>query len=223
MPGTSITEKVSGIYLMSMSKNNLKIFLVILFVPLLLLKAEYPDSTISKIKVNQELITQASRIFNIDPNILSSIIYVERTQNYTWEDDALDEYLAQVGLNSSIGFCQVKLKTAYWIEVQLNDSLGSHYIGDKYFEILKFSKSPKEIISKLQNDSLNILYAAAYLKIIQTHWQKDGFPIDDRADILGTLYSTGLFYRGGEERKPNKNPKANWFGKLTLNAQHLFN
>ena len=85
------------------------------------------------------------------------------------------------------------------------------------------SKSPKEIITKLQNDSLNILYAAAYIKIIQTRWQNDGFPIDDRADILGTLYSTGLFYRDGTERKPNKNPKSNWFGKLVLEAQHLFN
>ncbi len=222
MPGTSITEKVPGICLIKMFKKYLKIILVIFFIPLLLLKAEHPDSTISKIKANQKLIKDASKIFDIDPNILSSIIYVERTQNYTWEDDALDEYLAQVGLNSSIGFCQVKLKTAYWIEVQLNDSLATHYVGKNYNSMLKLSSSPKEIISKLQNDSLNILYASAYIKIIQTRWLKAGFPIDDRADIIGTLYSTGLFFRDGTERKPNENPKANRFGKLVLKAEELF-
>ena len=114
------------------------------------------------------------------------------------------EDIAQAGLNSSIGFCQVKLKTAYWIEVQLNDSLATHFTGRKYIEKLSLSKSPKEIISKLQNDSLNIYYAAAYLRIIQTHWKNKGFPIDNRTNILGTLYSTGLFYRDGRERRPNR-------------------
>jgi len=184
--------------------------------------AEHPDTTIAKIKTNQKLIEKASSVFCINPNILKSIIYVERTQNYTWEDDALDEYLAQAGLNSSIGFCQVKLKTAYWIEVQLNDSLATHFIGKKYFGKLKLSQSPQEIITKLQNDSLNILYASAYIKIIETRWKKEGFEIDKRADILGTLYSTGLFHRNGTERKPNKNPKANWFGRLVLKVYKNF-
>jgi len=205
-----------------MNRDYLKIISAIFFIFPFLLKAEHPDTTIAKIKTNQKLIKEASKIFNIDSNILKSIIYVERTQNYTWEDDALDEYLAQVGLNSSIGFCQVKLKTAYWIEVQLNDNLAKYCIGGNYNGILKLSNSPDKIITKLQNDSLNILYAAAYIKIIQTQWQKDSFPINDRADILGTLYSTGLFYRNGTERKPNENPKANWFGKLTKNVQYLY-
>jgi len=205
-----------------MYKNNIKIFLILLFTLPLLIKAEHPDTTVAKIKTNQKLIEEASKVFDINPDILKSIIYVERTQNYTWEDDALDEYLAQAGLNSSIGFCQVKLKTAYWIEVQLNDSLATHFTGRKYIGKLSLSKSPKEIVSKLQNDSLNIYYAAAYLKIMQTYWKNKGFPIDNRADILGTLYSTGLFYRDGSERRPNKNPKSNWFGKLVLKARYLF-
>ncbi len=223
MPGAYITEKVPGICLLLMNRNYLKIIFVILFILQLHLKAEHPDTTFSKIKINQDLIKEACELFDVDSKILFSIIYVERTQNYTWEDDALDEYLAQVGLNSSIGFCQVKLKTAYWIEVQLNDCNATHFVAKRYKGILKLSNSPKEIISKLQNDSLNILYAAAYIKIIQTRWQKEGFPIIKKPAILGTLYSTGLYYRDGTERKPNKNPKANWFGQLVLKARHLFN
>ena len=57
------------------------------------------------------------------------------------------------------------------------------------------------------------MYASAYLRIIISNWNKVGFPIDDREDILGTLYSTGLFKRNGKERLPNENPKANEFGK----------
>ena len=82
--------------------------------------AENPGTTIAKIKSHIVMIKSASNIFNIDYRILCAVIYTERTLNYNWEDKALDNVLAEAGLNSSIGFCQVKIKTAYWIENQLN-------------------------------------------------------------------------------------------------------
>jgi hypothetical protein len=187
-----------------------------------LLFAEYPDTTLAKIKANKKLIIEVSKTFDIAPNILASIIYTERTLNYTWEDDALDSYLAEAGLNSSIGFCQVKMKTAYWIEVQLNDTSSIYYPNKRYKGKLKLSTSPKEIITKLENDSLNIMYASAYLRIIISYWEKADFPIEKRTDIIGTLYSTGLFERNGKERKPNANPKANSFGKKAKESINLF-
>ncbi len=182
--------------------------------------AEHRDTTLFKLQQREKLIEKASQIFDVNSKILTAIIYTERTLNYTWEDDALDNILAEAGLNSSIGFCQVKLKTAYWIEVQLNDTSSVYFPNKKYKGKLKLSNSPNEIIAKLENDSLNIMYASAYLRIIISHWQKMGFSIDERADILGTLYSTGLFKRNGSERKPNENPKANQFGKLVV--KHLY-
>ncbi len=178
--------------------------------------AENPDTTLVKLQQRAELIEKASKIFDVDSKILTAIIYTERTLNYTWEDDALDNLLAVAGLNSSIGFCQVKLKTAYWIEVQLNDTTSTYFPNKKYKGKLSLSNTPDEIIAKLENDSLNIMYASAYLRIIISNWNKGGFPIDDRADILGTLYSTGLFKRDGNKRKPNRNPKANEFGKMVF-------
>jgi hypothetical protein len=176
--------------------------------------AENPDSTLSKILTMKNIIEKASKEFNVDMKTLSAVIYVERTLNYSWEDKALDEYLAQAGLNSSIGFCQVKMKTAYWIETQLNDTNSIYFPGQTYFGKLQISKNPQVIIDKLQQDSLNIMYAAAYLRIMISRWEKSGYPIENRPEILGTLYSTGLFYKNGEERKPNSNPKSNKFGKL---------
>lgn len=176
--------------------------------------AENPDSTLSKILTKKNIIEKASKEFNVDMKTLSAVIYVERTLNYTWEDEALDEYLAQAGLNSSIGFCQIKMKTAYWIETQLNDTKSIYFPGQTYFGKLQISKNPQAIIDKLKNDSLNIMYAAAYLRIMISRWEKSGYPIENRPEILGTLYSTGLFYKNGEERTPNSNPKSNKFGKL---------
>jgi len=181
--------------------------------------AEAPDTTILKIKERKLLFQQAGVCFDVNGEYLSAIVFVERTLYYNWTDDALDIILARAGRNSSIGFCQVKIKTAYWIEKQLNDPFSKFYPGKKYRNILEVSESPEESIYKLKNDTLNIYHASAYLRIIQSYWKEAGFPIDNRPDILGTLYSTGLFYRDGRIRKPNKNPKPNEFGKLVL--QHL--
>lgn len=179
---------------------------------------EQSDIAISKIRDHLTYIKSAAKIFDINYKLIASVIFVERTLNYDWEDDALDIILAEAGINSSIGFCQVKLKTAYWIERQLNDSTSIFYPGKKYKDILSKSKSKEELITKLTNDSLNILYASAYLRIIQSRWSIAGYRIDIKTEIIGTLYSTGLFYNDGKERQPHTNPKANKFGRQTVNA-----
>ena len=184
--------------------------------------AEHPDSCLMKIEQNQLYIKDAAAKYKISSEVLSAIIFVERQLNYDWSDDALDIILAKTGHNSSIGFCQVKLKTAYWIEVQLNDSSSVFWPGKQYTNILSVSQSPKELIAKLENDSLNIIFAAAYLRLIQSRWERAGDQIDDRADILGTLYSTGLFNPDGTERLPRSNPEANMFGRKVKEALHLF-
>ncbi len=193
-----------------------------LFLFSLNLFAENPGTAIIKIKNRIRLIKSASSKFKIDYKALCAVIYTERTLNYNWEDKALDNVLAEVGLNSSIGFCQVKIKTAYWIENQLNYTQSKFYCGEKYKHILCVSNSPEEIIRKLNNDSLNILYAAAYIKIMTNQWEKAGCAIDKKPDIIGTLYSTGLFNIDGAERKPNRNPSPNEFGKKVKMSFGLF-
>ncbi|MCU7492179.1 MAG: hypothetical protein ACM3UR_12525 [Bacteroidota bacterium] len=184
--------------------------------------AESADSTLYKIKMHNEEIKRASMLLDINPSILKAVIYTERTMNYDWEDETFDNILAHAGLNSSLGFCQVKLKTAYWIERQVNDSKSTFYPGDKYKGILRVSKSPEEIISKLNSDSKNILYAAAYIKIMLLRWSKSGFSIDDRPEIIGTLYFAGLFTRQGEEREPRQNPLASRYGLMVKENILLF-
>ena len=53
-------------------------------------------------------------------------------------------------------------------------------------------------------------------------WEKFGYPINNKLEIIGTLYSTGLFYRDGTERKPNSNPKANEFGEKVKKYISIF-
>jgi hypothetical protein len=185
--------------------------------------AENPDTTMSKIKDNFYLIKNGANKLDINPKHLAAIIYTERTLNYDWKDEFFDLLYVKLGQNGSLGFCQVKLKTALFIELQLHDSTSDFYPDKKYIGILEVSKKPSELIDKLLNDSTNILYAAAYLKIIMTRWGKDQVFLDDRPDILGTIYSLGLFGKDGSERKPHLDPQPNAFGKKVIESLSIFN
>jgi len=61
--------------------------------------AEHPDTTIAKLKQRAELIELASKTFGINSKILTAIIFTERTLNYTWEDEAMDNILAEAGFD----------------------------------------------------------------------------------------------------------------------------
>ncbi|KAA3618550.1 MAG: hypothetical protein D8M58_21440 [Calditrichaeota bacterium] len=205
----------------------MKTIVVLIFLSFsIYLHAENPDSTKAKIYQNKSIILEAAHKFDINPVYLASIIYVERSYNFSWTDIALDELIAKRGFNSSVGFCQVKIKTAYWIETQITDSLSSFFPRKKYINSLKLSKSPDELFKKLSNDGLNIYYAAAYLRIMQSFWEKSGYSIDKKPGILGTLYSIGLFHNNGKPRKPHTNPMANWFGREVIKSifllKHVF-
>lgn len=196
--------------------------IVIILILICNIYAEPTDSTLKKLEMNKTLISQACRMFEINPSVLNAIILTERSLNYDWMDEALDVIVAKAGKNSSIGFCQVKLKTAYWIEIQLNDSTSKFFPGKEYFSKLPLSQSPSEIITKLAIDSLNIFYAAAYLRIIISFWKNAGYPISGKAEIIGTLYSAGLFLPSGKIREPNGNPCSNTFGKKVIHFLDQF-
>jgi hypothetical protein len=185
--------------------------------------AEHPDSTYLKIKEHAPLIEHAAGLFCVNPAFLSAVIYTERTLNYDWTDQIYDLLLFEnLGLNSSIGFCQIKIKTAYFIEDQFTHPDAPYNPGLRFSSFITQSRSKNELLHKITGDSLNICYAAAYLRMMLSRWANAGHPIDDRPDILGTLYSAGLYQNDGSERKPNKKPKANGFGSRVKRAVPLF-
>lgn len=185
--------------------------------------AETPETTLARLKDKHALILNAAKKFDVSAQTLSAIIFVERTLNYNWIDDALDRVaFLKWRKNSSMGFCQVKAKTAFFIEKNFTDSTGVFYPGKTYHALLKISVSRQQLADNLMTDSLNVCYAAAYLRIMQSRWQQAGFAIGRRPGILGTLYSTGLFHADGTERLPNGNPQMNHFGRKVKKAIRLF-
>jgi hypothetical protein len=157
-------------------------------------------STEKDIYSRQRYIDNAAVKFNINPRILAVTIFTERYLNYTIIDKELDFVLLDFGINASVGFAQVKPKTAEWIEKELNTPTEKGYMGKSFSRLLHVSTTG-EIKAKLHSDSLNILYAAAYLAIFIKMWKQYGTDIHDNISLLATLYSHG--YMDPHKLKPN--------------------
>ncbi len=193
-----------------MAKNLLYLF----FLSPFLFSQAKEERVLNELVAYKNIITQAADNLNLSPRVVASVIYTERYLNYNWEDDLFDELFAESGYNSSIGFGQIKPNTAFFIEQELNNPQSKYFLGSNVQTKTKRSKSKREIIGKLVNDTTNIYYCSAYLAMIKQRWSKIfHFRPENETGILATLYSLGIVRFDGTERIPHTNPQINLFGK----------
>ena len=116
--------------------------------------------------------------------------------------------------NLSYGVTGIKENTAQRIERYLKDSTSMYYLGNKYSRLLDYDSTIN--YNNQHNDTMSVrvkrlvqykdhyysyLYAAIYIKQIKTQWEKAGFPIDNRPEILASLFNLGY-----QKSIPKKNP-----------------
>lgn len=107
----------------------------------------------------------------------------------------------------SLGVAGIKEETAKQIEVNLKNSSSPFYLGQKYEHLLDFrtDELDRERFERLINDkdhTYSYLYTALFLKQIETEWQKAGFPISDRPEILATMFNIGF-----DKSEPKADPQ----------------
>lgn len=108
----------------------------------------------------------------------------------------------------SWGIFGVKDDTARAIELHLKDTKSPFYPGKTFEHVLDFKTEDTEqerfqrIIDE-HNHTYSYLYTAMYLTQIKNQWKSAGFPIDDKPEILATLWNLGF-----EKSKPNADPQS---------------
>lgn len=170
-------------------------------------------------------ITQAAKQIGISPRIIASIIYAEQKLNVKLGEDILDYVFAKSGYNASLGIAQVKINTAFWIEKQVHNPGGQFYLG-KYFENqIPLSVDLEEVIDKLKNPMINILYASCYIAMIKNLWE----PIFELSSlesisvgIIASIYSLGIIDSENKIRKPHIDAKMNNFGQTAQEFYQSF-
>lgn len=99
----------------------------------------------------------------------------------------------------SWGVMGMKEATAVQVENNLKDPSSPYYPGAQYEHMLDFPVGTKDIASARftrmtdQHDHYwSYLYAGLYIKEIETQWARAGNPINNRVDVVSTLYNIGF-------------------------------
>ena len=177
---------------------------------------------------NADNIVKASNEFGVDPVLVAGCIYQEQVQNVDWKDSITDVFGASIGLDTSVGVGQVKMSTAKLLEEEgYMPSLQPTKI-----EIKSGQYEQTKRLGVLQRDETNIRYVAAYLAYQSDQWRNEFPDIDNRIDILASLYNLGheqrgegmlgyVFGIGNKPRNINNNPQSNEFGEDVLQSYDM--
>jgi hypothetical protein len=149
------------------------------------------------IRRDQAVIERAARDSDVSSRLIVANLVSEREAYKKWFYP-----LKILGPQSqfSWGVMGMKEDTAVMVENNLKDPASPYYLGPQYEHLLDFKTADVvagERFTRMtdQHDHYwSYLYAGLYLKQIETQWERAGFPIDDRPDVLSTLFNIGFKY-----------------------------
>jgi hypothetical protein len=119
--------------------------------------------------------------------------------------------------NRGYGVTGILQNTALRIEKNLFDKWSPFYPGDYYQQCLNLKDSfPELVVDTIEahkhytiqrlmqggDHFYSYLYTAFFIRQFQSQWEKQGFSLEFRPEIIGTLYNLGY-----QKSKPRKNPE----------------
>ncbi|MDP3435560.1 MAG: hypothetical protein Q8T04_21710 [Bacteroidota bacterium] len=171
---------------------------------------EWQDFKLAVAK-DKKLIDSAALVTGVEPRLIVSVLVGEQIRLFNSSREAYKKWIGPLKILSvettfSLGVTGIKVPTAQTIEKNLYDSTSVFYLGEKYEHLLDFQTQniDQERFNRLtsyKNHYYSYLYAALNVKQIKMQWEKSGYPIDDRPEILATLYNIGY-----EVSVPKENP-----------------
>ena len=177
---------------------------------------EWQDFKLAVAK-DKNLIDSAAHLTGVEPRLIVSVLVGEQIRLFNSDREAYKKWIGplkilSVEANFSLGVTGIKNETAQTIEKNLKDSSSVFYLGKKYENLLNFQTNnmAQERYNRLtsyKNHFYSYLYAALNIKQFKVQWERTGFPIADRPEILATLYNIGY-----EVSVPKNNPEVGGSG-----------
>lgn len=188
--------------------------------------SEWQDFKLAVAK-DKHLIDSASVITGVESRMIVAVLVGEQIRLFNSNREAYKKWIAPLKILSverrfSLGVTGIKIPTAIRIEKQLKDTTSVFYLGKKYEHLLDFSTNnpEEERIERLityKNHYYSYLYAALNVKQMKTQWERAGFAIDNRPEILATLFNIGF-----EVSQPKANPVVGGSGINIYNKKYTF-
>lgn len=164
---------------------------------------------------DKKLIDSVAKQTGVEGRLIVSCLVGEQIRLFNSSREAYKKWIGPLKVLSvesqfSFGVTGIKEHTAKNIEHNLKDPSSIYYLGSQYEGLLDFASQDTAAINKERIDRLtdfhnhyySYMYAALFLKQVKVQWEKAGYPIDKRPEILATLFNVGY-----PQSKPKPNPR----------------
>lgn len=153
---------------------------------------------------DKDLIIEAGRLTGVEPRLIVGCLIGEQIRLFNSNREAFKRYLGPVKVLNvqsqfSYGVNGIKLSTAKAIEDHLKDPSSPFYMGPRYEHLLDYTVEEQHILDErynrlvdYRNHLYSYLYTACILHQTMLQWQRAGYDISDRPDILFTLFNVGF-------------------------------
>lgn len=176
--------------------------------------AEWQDFKIAVAK-DKEIIDSVAKQTGVEARLIVSCLVGEQIRLFNSKREAYKKWIGPLKVLSvesqfSFGVTGIKEHTAKNIESHLKNPNSKYYLGPQYEHLLDFVATDTAAIAveridrltNFRNHYYSYMYAAIFLKQVKVQWEKAGFPIDGRPEILATLFNVGY-----PQSVPKSNPR----------------
>jgi hypothetical protein len=170
---------------------------------------------------DKKYIDSAAASCGVEPRMIVACLVGEQVRLFNSRRERFKDFVAPLKTlaletNLSFGVTGIKESTARNIEYYLKDPKSPYYCGKKYEHVLDYDSTIN--YNNNLNDTLNLrvkrliqfkdhyysyLYAGVFIRQIAAQWERAGYPIDERPEILASIFNLGY-----SKSKPKKNPSA---------------
>lgn len=160
---------------------------------------------------DKDVLNKVGEELKISPRMILSVAVVEQLRLYYTQRELFERVFKPLKILASAnkmawGVMSIKEAAAIKTEQNLKNPKSQFYLGEEYENILDFKtdKTAQERYERLTNEKnhyYSYLYGGLIIKQIASHWQAAGYNIDDRPEILATLFNIGV-----QNSKPKSNP-----------------
>ena len=184
---------------------------------------------------DKKYIDSAAAACGVEPRMIVACLVGEQVRLFNSRRERFKDLVAPLKTlaletNMSFGVTGIKEQTARNIENYLHDASSPFYCGAKYAHILDYDSTRN--YNNAHNDTLSLrvkrlvqykdhyysyLYAGIFIRQIATQWQKAGYPIDDRPEILASIFNLGY-----NKSKPKKYPSVGGSNFMIRDKEYTF-
>jgi hypothetical protein len=188
--------------------------------------SEWEDFKVAVAK-DEKLIDSVARMTGVEERLIVACLVGEQIRLFNSDREAYKKWIGPLKILSvesqfSLGVTGIKEFTALQMEAHLKDSLSIYYLGKQYEHLLDFKTEDVQQerfnrLTSFRNHFYSYMYAAVFVKQMKVQWERKGFPIHDRPEILATLFNVGY-----PQSKPNKAPKVGGSTIVIKNKPYTF-